>query len=129
MPNTTKLVSKENGSPLIIVISSSAVRANALVKTLKTLNVKVAKLFAKHLKFQAQVEMLTSEKYPIVSGTSTRMIKLIENGALKTSLLKYVILDSSYKDAKERTIFDIPESLDDLKLLIQKLSSQPICLF
>eukprot|EP00624_Nannochloropsis_granulata_P006764 evm.model.NODE_51321_length_12106_cov_17.260614.2 len=51
---------REMAHPFVILVSSSAVRANELAKDLrmKLRNLKTAKLFAKHLKVDAQIEVL-----------------------------------------------------------------------
>lgn len=42
-------------------------------------------------------------------------------GALKLDHLEYIVLDGTYKDQKQRTLFDIPELKGDLLKLLQIL--------
>ncbi|KAJ3040621.1 cms1 ribosomal small subunit [Rhizophlyctis rosea] len=112
-----------NGSPRVIIITSSAIRAVNLIRAVKTLG-KCAKLFAKHLKVSEQIAQLKAEKTPIAVGTPNRILKLLQDGegALDLTKLAYVILDGSHRDSKERTLFTIPEIKTDLVLLLKEIA-------
>jgi len=103
-----------NGSPLVILVSSSAVAANDLAKMLPNLNkgCKVAKLFAKHFKVGEQLQALQASCTNIATGTPNRMDKLAEEGSLKLGRLQLVVLDVAL-DAKQRCLLDIPEVCKD----------------
>lgn len=105
---------RENGSPFVVIIASSAIRATEIIKSLsaKLIKVKIGKLFAKHFKLTEQIEMLSKEFYPIVIGTPNRISKLIEMGALSLSQAKMVLLDIT-PDAKSFNLFTLPEVRDD----------------
>ncbi|KAJ3054086.1 cms1 ribosomal small subunit [Rhizophlyctis rosea] len=133
------------GSPRVIIITSSAIRAVNLIRLVKTLG-KCAKLFAKHLKVSEQVALLKTEKTPIAVGTPNRILKLLEDGegmtarhlrarehglivylftgALDLEKLAYVILDGSHRDTKERTLFTIPEIKTDLVALLKDIKQR-----
>jgi len=74
----------------------------------------VAKLFAKHFKLEEHVAYLKRTKIGAAVGTPGRLGKLLENGALLTSALTHIILDVSYRDAKQRCVLDIPETRDEV---------------
>ncbi|KAI8816673.1 U3-containing 90S pre-ribosomal complex subunit-domain containing protein [Fimicolochytrium jonesii] len=122
------------GSPAVIVLSASAIRAVNVARLMRKVGeCKVAKLFAKHLKLKDQVDALSKDRFPIAVGTPNRVLKLIEDGALKLDDLKYVIADSTFKDQKQRGIFDVPElKMDNFTLLRHirdKAESAEICLY
>ena len=57
-----------NGSPLVVIISLSAIRCTEIVSTISShFKTKIAKLFAKHIKLQEQIELLKN-RYPIAIG-------------------------------------------------------------
>lgn len=104
---------KQNGSPRLLVICPSAIRCTDIVRSLKELNpskgVPIAKLFAKHIKLHEQKEFLQSNQTVIAVATPNRAKSLIEDGAFSTKYLGLILLDTSYVDDKQRTLFDVPE--------------------
>lgn len=100
--NSTKLwsASKKNGSPHTIVVAGSGLRAADIaryfmrnlpilsftdsdcrtVRKCQTKDVKVAKLFAKHIKIQESINLLKSNRVGIAVGTPTRLQDLTDEG-------------------------------------------------
>lgn len=75
----------------------------------------VAKLFAKHFKLEEHVKHLKKTKIGTAVGTPGRVGKLLcDTDAFSLSALTHVILDVSYRDAKNRCLFDIPETRDEI---------------
>ncbi|KAI0237083.1 Protein cms1, partial [Massospora cicadina] len=68
------------GSPIILVITPSAIRAVSVARGAKEacMNLKVAKLFAKHLKVDEQIDFLNKSDVSLGVGTPNRIIKLVE---------------------------------------------------
>ncbi|KAJ3281500.1 hypothetical protein HK104_011425 [Borealophlyctis nickersoniae] len=122
-----------NGSPRVIILASGANRVVDIIRRVKTLG-KCAKLFARHMKMADQIKLLKNEKTPIAVGTPNRVLKLLDigDGALDLAKLAFVILDGK-KDAKERTIFDIPDIEPDLVRLLAEIRKQApeakICIY
>ncbi|EDO38728.1 predicted protein [Nematostella vectensis] len=110
------------GSPLLLVVTSAARRAVELNKSLDQFKsgCEVAKLFAKHFKIEEQAKFLNSKVVHMGIGTPNRILKLIKSDSLKTSQLKYVVFDWTWRDQKLRSLMDIPEVLDDMKSLLQE---------
>ena len=64
-------------------MTGSAVRATDLVRALaqfKTDEFRIAKLFAKHIKFSEAVTRCTGSRFAIGVGTPTRILGLIRDG-------------------------------------------------
>lgn len=114
-------------------------------KAFKTKEVDVAKLFSKHFKLAEHAEYLNKTKVGIAVGTPNRIGKLLsDTGAFWFSLapslwhpdeypsaeslhlthLSHIILDTTYLDAKRRSLVDMPEAREDLFKLV--LGAQPI---
>ncbi len=93
----------------------------------------VAKLFAKHCKLEEHINYLKKAKIGSAVGTPGRVGKLLcETGeyfahpslptvieqshldALSVSALTHIVLDASYRDAKQRCLLDIPETRDEV---------------
>ncbi|KAI8914773.1 U3-containing 90S pre-ribosomal complex subunit-domain containing protein [Powellomyces hirtus] len=119
------------GSPKVIVLSGSAIRAANVARLVRNVgNCKVAKLFGKHLKASEQARVLGAEPFPVAVGTANRIKKLIEDGSLKLDELEFVVADATYRDQKNRTLFDVPENKADLLDLLKKTSeTAKICLY
>ena len=117
--------SEVKGCPLIVIVTLSAIRATEIVKSVsKHLHVKIAKLFAKHIKIQKQIDDLNEYMYPVAIGTPARLNKLIELGALHLSKTRGVIIDGSHKDQKEFSLTTLPGVSEDFSTLIER-SVQP----
>ncbi|KAJ1696970.1 hypothetical protein LUZ63_005482 [Rhynchospora breviuscula] len=99
----------EAGSPALLVISTSALRSLELLRGLKsfTKDCRPAKLFAKHLKVEEQVNLLKAQ-VNIAAGTPSRIKKLIDMEALSLTRLKLVVLDMQ-RDAKAFSLFTLPQ--------------------
>ena len=119
--------------PFIIVLCSSAIRCIQFQKLLSaSLEVIKAKklfwihAFAKHKKLSEQITLLQSIKNPthLVFSTPHRFMQLIENEpkGLLLDQLKYVFIDYTHKDVKQKNFFDKPEIKSDfLKLFFNYL--------
>lgn len=116
-----KSCAEETGSPHTILLTSSAIRAQALLQQVRAYGSednKIAKLFAKHLKLKDHIQYVQKTKFGIGAGTAHRIQHLIENEVLKLKHLKRVVIDGSYVDDKQRTIFtDRDAFLPTLSLL------------
>ena len=139
------------GAPRIVVVSGNAQRAADLVRPLRTLLPRaapkdddepprkkragakapedesdpaqptVAKLFARHFKADAQASWLKAQVAPIAVGTPHRLRQLIDMGALRLDDTAALVIDHSWVDQKQRTIFDGPET----RVAIIDLIGQP----
>lgn len=118
MKDSLSKPNKQKGSPRLLVICSSAIRCADVVRSLKQLNpskdIPIAKLFAKHIKLHEQKDFLQSNQTVIAVATPNRAKSLIEDGTLNTKYLSLILLDSSYTDDKQRTLFDVPETKTQL---------------
>lgn len=126
VPHWTGHVDKLNkrgdpGSPLLLFISSAATRVVELSRSAAEFKgqCKTVKLFAKHMKMSAQEQFLESHVVHFGIGTPSRILKLLKNDSLKTSRLKYVILDWTWRDQKLRRMVDIPEVREELISLLK----------
>lgn len=77
----------------VLIISSSAIRVTHMLRALKPLNIKVNKLFAKHMKIEQQAEMLRKSPGPISIGTPNRIKALLDNESLSLDDTVLVIWD------------------------------------
>lgn len=109
LPEKEEIVSMKNCQ--IVIISSAALRCIEIMKLIISGNkkIKIVKLFAKHIKIKEQVALLKKQKHQLAVATPTRFSALIDILPDLKMNLKYIFIDSS-RDAKERTIFDIPET-------------------
>ncbi|KAJ3176096.1 cms1 ribosomal small subunit [Geranomyces variabilis] len=122
------------GSPKAIIISGSAIRAAHLARLVRACGTcKVAKLFAKHFKIADQTRVLNTEVFPLAVGTAGRVLALLKNGALKVDELDFVIMDGTYRDEKQRTLFDVPENKPEvialLKAVREASPTTEICIY
>lgn len=85
------------GAPTVVIVSPGARRCVELLKPLAEFRVFIAKLFAKHMSVEDQLEMLR-QPTTIAVGTSARLLKLTEVGALDWSLCKVLIVDLARGD-------------------------------
>ncbi|KDR73448.1 hypothetical protein GALMADRAFT_124540 [Galerina marginata CBS 339.88] len=104
--------SKSNGAPTLLYIAGAALRVADVTRVLKNKTLQgdkggdVAKLFAKHFKLAQHVTYLKRTKIGAAVGTPGRLGKLLnETDALNVSALSHIILDITYKDAKNRKFF------------------------
>ncbi|TFL06902.1 U3-containing 90S pre-ribosomal complex subunit-domain containing protein [Pterulicium gracile] len=117
--------SKTNAAPTLLFLTSAALRVADVTRVLKSSQLQgdkggeVAKLFAKHIKISEQVTYLKRTKVGAAAGTPGRVGKLLcETDALSTSALSHIILDVSYKDPKNRSLLDIPETREEVFKLV-----------
>ncbi|EIW85250.1 hypothetical protein CONPUDRAFT_117946 [Coniophora puteana RWD-64-598 SS2] len=117
--------SKSEGSPTLLFICGAALRVADAVRVLRDKKLRgekggdVAKLFAKHFKLEDHVSYLKRTKIGSAAGTPGRVGKLLcDTGkslyALSLSQLTHIILDASFRDAKERSLLDNPETRDEV---------------
>lgn len=93
----------------------------------------IAKLFAKHFKLEEHARYLKQTRVGAAVGTPGRIGKLLtetgkivvdllhfatESGrvldSLSVSALTHILIDTTFRDAKKRNIFDIPETRHEL---------------
>jgi len=104
------------GAPLVLIISSSAIRSANVYKLVASLNSdrsRVAKLFAKHFKIKEQVSFLAQHHIRVAVGTPNRLNRLADLDALDLGGLQYVMIDTT-RDAKGFNVFDVKQIKDDL---------------
>ena len=73
----------ERGTPHTLVVAGAGLRAADLTRALRKYQTKhalVAKLFAKHIKFQEAVEMVKKSRINIGVGTPQRIFDLLQEG-------------------------------------------------
>ncbi|XP_023527304.1 protein CMS1 [Cucurbita pepo subsp. pepo] len=101
------------GSPAVLIISTSAIRAIELLKGFRSLTQEchAVKLFSKHMKIEEQVELLKN-RVNIASGTPSRIKKLIDIEALGLSRLAVIVLDIQ-PDVKGYSLFSLPQVRDE----------------
>jgi hypothetical protein len=121
LPDHAELLKQKNaqpGFPHIVLICPAALRAADMVRQMRKLKTKVAKLFAKHFKLQDQIELL-QQRWPVVVGTPNRLAKLAENGALSFTSTKLVLIDAG-KNQKGFDIFELNDVKQDLVALLNQ---------
>ena len=135
--NRSSLSTTMIGCPRCVVISMSALRCCALVQKLRENGAPtpVAKLFSKHMKFSDQKKLLATTAFDIVIGTPNRLAKLLsgndtdaskkedvlENGsALSLSNCELLVIDATYKDAKNFSILSLKDVTNDLAILFME---------
>mmetsp|Transcript_24123 Transcript_24123/g.27938 ORF Transcript_24123/g.27938 Transcript_24123/m.27938 type:complete len:327 (+) Transcript_24123:151-1131(+) len=118
---------RHNKSPMVIIICVSARRAVSILKDISSLNVRAAKLFAKHMNVEEQNAMLRENKYSIAVGTPNRLLKLLENkgddcddeGELCLDQTELIIIDC-YEDKKRFTVCTLNDTAPDLMRFIHQ---------
>jgi len=110
----------DQGSPLLLVITPSSLRAVEYFKELVKLksNTRVVKLFGRHIKVSQQIESLKKEVRMAV-GTPGRVLKLCQQGGLQTTQLKYLFIDTG-RDAKKFSMLTTGQLKKDFFLLYHK---------
>ncbi|KAM3064971.1 Protein cms1 [Clarireedia jacksonii] len=113
--NATKLwsASKKNGSPHTIIVTAAGLRAADIaraVRKFQTKDVKVAKLFAKHIKIKDSIAFLKSTRTGIAVGTPQRLQDLMDDGSLAIDRLERIIIDASHVDQKQRGVLEMKET-------------------
>ncbi|OAP58143.1 hypothetical protein AYL99_07233 [Fonsecaea erecta] len=98
----------EVATPHTLVLTISGMRTADLARQLqvfKSEDCKVGKFIAKHMKLEMNAEFLRQYKVTIAMGTPGRLNQLLEAGAMKTEGLQRIVVDGSYRDAKNSSIF------------------------
>jgi protein CMS1 len=117
----------EKGAPHTLVIAASGIRAADLTRALRQFQTKecmVAKLFAKHIKLQEQIELCKKCRMGIGVGTPQRVLDLLDQGALKLEFLERVVVDASHVDQKKRGILDMKEVQAPLVKLLARMKER-----
>jgi protein CMS1 len=117
---------EEKAAPHTLVVTSSGIRTASLNRTLRAFNTeesKVAKLIAKHMKIGDNAAYMQRTKVGIAIGTPARLKDLIDQDAFRTSGIRRIVVDGSYRDEKKRTIFEMAELF---RPLIGLLNTQSI---
>ncbi|KAJ9649960.1 Protein cms1 [Neophaeococcomyces mojaviensis] len=108
-------------SPHTLIISPSAIRTQDVLREIRKYGSeesKVAKLFGKHIKLKDSVEYVKKTKFGIGGGTCGRIKDLIEHDTLKLDHLKRIVIDASYVDEKQRTIFSDRDAFPPMASLL-----------
>lgn len=125
---------KANGAPTLIFVAGSALRVADVTRILKSRKLRgekggdVGKFFARHIKLEDHITYLRRTKIGAAVGTPGRLGKLLESDSIAVSALTHIIIDLSYRDAKRRSVLDIPETRDEVfgKVLSHKGTLQGI---
>ena len=114
---------KVERSPMVIIVCVSARRAVEVLKEISTLNLRVAKLFAKHMNVDDQVNMLQNNSYGIAVGTPNRLLKLLqirnggdagdEHSALSLDHTELILIDC-HEDKKKFTVCTMNDTAPDM---------------
>jgi len=112
-------------SPMVLIVCVSALRAVEVLKEISSLNMRAAKLFAKHMDVSDQVEMLKNNSYGIAVGTPGRLLTLLQKqnendkeGALLLEHTELIIIDC-HEDKKKFTVCTMNDTAPDLMKFIQ----------
>jgi len=113
---------KAEKSPMVIIICISALRAVEVLKDISSLNIRAAKLFAKHMNISDQVSMLKNNSYPIAVGTPNRLLKLFDTteegkSALSLDQTELIVIDC-FEDIKKFTVCTMNDTAPDLMKFI-----------
>jgi hypothetical protein len=113
----------------VLIVCSSALRCIEVMRELKAIpNLRIAKLFSKHMKINEQIDSLKSIPFLVGVGTPNRLVKILETDpdALKAKRIEYLIIDGSHKDKKSMTIWNLNEHHPDLKQLYELVKDYTI---
>ncbi|SNX86035.1 uncharacterized protein MEPE_04744 [Melanopsichium pennsylvanicum] len=78
----------------------------------------VAKLFARHFKLKEHEAWLKEHTTPLAVGTPQRVAALISSESLHLDSLQAIVIDQTWVDAKQRSVFDSFETRDELMRLL-----------
>ena len=98
-------VPQKCGSPRVICVSDSALRAVDVARAFAPVKCGVSKLFGKHFKEQEQADYLSTSTAMVAVGTPHRLHRLCASGGLKLDSLALLIIDMK-PNVKGATIFD-----------------------
>lgn len=124
LPKWQKLKSSHSQkmAPLVIILSANANRSLELNRdsgVFKGEKCKTAKLFARHLKPEAQAKFLESNVVHFAIGTPARVGSLLAQGSLSLNCLKLVMLDWNWRDVKMKRMLDIVDIRNSLMSLLK----------
>lgn len=109
---------KNKESPCVLVVCISARRAVQVLKELAPFNVRVAKLFAKHITIEEQVKQLNDSSFGLAVGTPHRILTLAQQGALSMSQTQCVVLDT-YQNDKRFSVYTLPDTVPHSQALLK----------
>ncbi|OCT55121.1 Protein cms1 [Cladophialophora carrionii] len=115
----------EKASPHTLVVTSSGIRTADLYRELRVFQnaeTKVGKLIAKHMKLRDNIEYMLGNKIGIAISTPFRFKQLVDADALKTEKLRRIVVDGSYCDEKNNTIFMMAQTFNPLVTLLNEKS-------
>lgn len=120
------LVQTEGGGPHTLVITSSGIRTADVARELRVFNkadCHVAKLIAKHMKLKENVEYMKKNPVGIAISTPMRLSDLADtDDALNLETVKLIVVDASYKDGKNRSIFEMQELFGPLVAFLNRVA-------
>lgn len=125
IPNWENVLSKSHNdqkhSPTLLIITSAATRAVDIIRHLSNIHskCKIMKIFAKHFKISEQKDYLDNHIVRVAVGTPHRIHQLCELGSLQLFATKYILIDT-FRDLKERTIFEYDDIFSELMTFIFK---------
>jgi protein CMS1 len=108
------------GAPHVIVVVQSASRAVEMLRVLGAFGVgKTGKLFGKHKQLADQAAFLKSSPVCCAVGTPARLCKLVEAGALQLGRSSMLVVETTFKDAKKRTLLELHDERRDFVTLMR----------
>jgi len=118
-----------NASPYVIVLCASAMRCiqiqrclESAISSIQSKKVRWTHAFAKHNKLSEQAKLIRGSKHPIqlVFATPGRFLQLIQPdiNAIQLHSLRYVVVDYTNRDIKQKRLVDIAELRNELLKLI-----------
>ena len=118
-------------SPALVIVCSGAIRCLDVIKQLGEFRgeagkaIRIAKLFARHMKVDQQAEMLKAPT-AICVGTPNRILKLVQIGALNVSRTDALMLDMHVND-KGVNVMTMPDTAEDVLKLLHHVAAQAYC--
>lgn len=109
---------KTKKSPGVIIICLSARRAVQVLKEISPLNVRAAKLFAKHITIEDQVKQLQDAPFGIAVGTPHRILTLLQQDALSLEQTQSIVLDTFVND-KKYSVYTLPDTVPHTQELLK----------
>ncbi|KAK9475836.1 U3-containing 90S pre-ribosomal complex subunit-domain containing protein [Lipomyces japonicus] len=120
--------SEDKGAPKIIIISISALRVCDVKRAIPK-NIKSLKIIAKN-NLASDCQTLQRLNPTVVLSTPTRIMSVLDKGALSLQNLQLVIIDSSHLDSKMRTVLDdVPETIAITRRLVDGNSDAKVALY
>ncbi|KAL8710198.1 MAG: hypothetical protein Q9220_005129 [cf. Caloplaca sp. 1 TL-2023] len=112
-------LARYNAFPSMLLRFTSSQSARVL-RHFQRQNATVAKLFAKHIKLKDACDFAQRTRISIGVGTPSRILELIDLGALTTESLDRIVIDRSYLDQKQRSILDMRETQQPLQQILAR---------